>query len=213
MVGNLLFHSSHFCSLLFTLLLKIPHFKEQLRALCSCGSLKRVTVSKSFMSLFKKMRPWANRSCCTLLKRSKWFALFHEQIAFMLTKNERFAQKNYIFCMFLTVFPLFYAQKQITPIPHYKRMTITLYKIAMWMICSFSQVNFLLFGSQKTSNLLKKLMSKFSTMVFEKKLKKFCISLIVPRGTANNMQMHKIWKSKKLTHPIVYTLHKNLYSL
>ena len=62
---------------------------------------KRATMSESLSSLFKKERPWANRSCCSLQKSnvSKSLSLLfnkeqHEWLARdsskLLTKNEQF---------------------------------------------------------------------------------------------------------------------------
>ena len=62
-------------------------------------------MSNSLSLLFKKERSWANRSCCSLLK-SDMIELLSDMIK-SLSKNERFAWKICIFCMFLTVFPLF----------------------------------------------------------------------------------------------------------
>ena len=131
-------------------------------------------------------------------EQCEWFAHFYESIALWLTKNERFAQTNFFFSIcfwqFFTTFPL----------ALYKRVTVTLYKRAMWVNCSFSWANaFSLFCSQKTSNLLKKPMSEFPTLVFEPKSKKFGISPIVPR--ANNMQMQKIFKKSEIDP--LYSLH------
>ena len=170
-VGNLLLGSSHFPSLFFGLLLKIAHFKEQQWVICSRGSLKRATVIKSLLSHFtKEQREWffsisqANRS-------------FAEKTSDSLNKN------FYVFDKFPS-FSSLLCKKQIVP--------VALYKIAMWTIRSFpEQITFSLFCSQKMSNLLKKPMSEFPTLVFGQK---FGISPIVPRGTANNMQMHKILK-------------------
>ena len=59
------------------------------------------------MSLFKKATMRQLLSLHFSKDQSEWFDLFHKQIALSLTKNERFAQKNYIFCMFLTLFDSF----------------------------------------------------------------------------------------------------------
>ena len=151
------------------------------------------------MLLFKKEWSWTNRSLCTLLKSNVSDLLIFTSQSLSGSQKTSALLKQIFFSPY--VFDSF---SQLFSLALYKRVTVTLYKRAMWVICSFSWANaFSLFCSQKTSNLLKKPMSEFPTLVFEPKSKKFGISPIVPR--ANNMQMHKIFKKSEIDP--LYSLH------
>ena len=145
-----------------------------------------------------------------------WF--FYERIAFSLTKNKWFAQKKIYFSYVLTVFPLFMPKSILLPSLFTKEWPSLFTKERCERFILFHEgIAFMLIRSQNMSNLLRKPMNEFLTLVFEPKSKKFSISPIAPKGTANNMQTHKFeekfWNWPTVPFTVAYTLHKTLYSL
>ena len=140
-----------------------------------------------------------NHSCHTLLKSKVRDLLIFTSESLFHSQNMSNSLKNiYIFLYF------FLCPKQIAPVTLYKKVTVTLYKRAMWETRSFWQVNVFCSFTHKKRAICSKYHEWIPNPGFWTKSKKFGISPIVPM--ANNMQMHKIWKSLKLTHPIVSVL-------
>ena len=105
----------------FAHLLKITHFDEQLWAICSdrsgqmsdCERIaqvshdKEATVSESLRSLMtkeqhKRFAQGAHDKRAN--KRIPWFFWANHSFAFLLTKNEQFAQKKLTKIVFLCIF-------------------------------------------------------------------------------------------------------------
>ena len=108
------------------------------------------------------------------------------------------------FWQFLTAFPLFSAQKKIAP--------GTLSKRAMCVICSFHEwMLFCSFSYKKTSNLLKKPWANSQPWFLNQNRRYLAFSQLYQGQTTS--KCIKFEKSLKLTHSILYTLHKTLYSL
>ena len=165
---------------------------------------QRVTVSKSLRSLFKKATMRQLLSLHFSKDQSEWFDLFHKQIALSLTKNERFAQKNYIFCMFLTLFDSF---SQFSPFqcPKANCSRCSLQKSDPHSLRESNGSDSLFFLSELLFCSLAHKKLAFCSKNWLTKIKKNCISPIVPRGTANKMQMHEIWKKSEIDPP--YSVH------
>ena len=134
---------------------------------------KRATVSKSLLSLFLKEQPWANRS---------WFLLYKK-----IDASDLLVNWISVFLSFSQFFTLFMLKSKLLPSLFKKEWPWAncshpaLQKERLWAICSccswqksdgsnslfFTSES--LFCSQKTSNLLEKLMSKFPTLHFTRK--------------------------------------------
>ena len=162
-----------------------------LRTLALC-SLLFATMSKLLLSHFTK-------------ERHEWFPLFLKIIALWLTKNDLFSKKKYVFPMFVTVFHSVY------PFLCPKATCHSLQKSDVRDLL-FSWVNaVLLFRLQKTSNLLKKPWATSQPWFLNQNRRYLAFSQLYPGQTT--CKCIKFEKSLKLSHPIVYTLHKTLYSL
>ena len=110
------------------------------------------------------------------------------------------------FWQFFTVFPFLMPKSKLLPLLITKEWP-SLFTREQWerFTLFHEWIAFLLFSSQKTSILLKKLINQ--------NLKKIAFPQLYPGELQTTCKCMKFEKSLKLTHPIVYTSHKTLYSL
>ena len=137
-------------------------------------------MSNSHTSLFTK-------------EQCEWFACASSK---SLAKNERFARKIHIFSMFLTVFPLFYAQEQIPPVAF---CSFALFLRVTWAIrsrCSLQKSNHELFAQVAhdkrvtVNDSLRLLMTKEQGKRFALFREQIILSLFCKKKKANCSKKH-----------------------
>ena len=140
-----------------------------------------------------------NHSCHTLLKSKVRDLLIFTSESLFHSQNMSNSLKNiYIFLYF------FYAQNKSLLSLFTKEWLSLFTKEQCESFALFDKWMFFCSFTHKKRTICSKYHEWIPNPGFWTKSKKFGISPIVPM--ANNMQMHKIWKSLKLTHPIVSVL-------
>ena len=129
------------------------------RRACSLQRRVRATVRDLLLLLFKKEPLWTNRSRCSLQKSESLSSLFKEERHewFDLDLIFRSQKSSDVFDSFSQFFP-FYAQKWIAPVALYKERNRD-------SLFGKERITFFFFCSHKTSDLLEKPKSKFTTLL------------------------------------------------
>ena len=162
---------------------------------------------------------WANRSChslkknnhdCSLLKSNMNDLLFFTSESHFRSQKRKIHPNFFLFFLgfwpIFTAFPLFYAQRQITLVALYKRVTVIL-KRTMWAIWSFSWANQVIavLLTKKRIICSKNRWANSQPWFLNQNRRKIWPIPNCTQGKQHEMQI--FLKSLKLTHPVVYTVH------
>ena len=139
-----------------------------------------------------------------------WF--FYERIAFSLTKNKWFAKKKIYFSYVLTVFPLFMPKSILLPSLFTKEWPSLFTKEQCeWIALFHERMLFRSFAHKKPAICSKNQWVNSQPWFLNRNQRNLAFPQLFPGQTT--CKRIKFLKSLKLTHSIVYTLHKTLYSL